>query len=95
MAGIADSSGEDGTVTDVPPRILQPGGFRLAIPVTPRAHRDRLDGVKPDADGRPRPRIRLAAAPADGAANAALVDLVRAETGLRRSTVHLLSGVTG
>ena len=82
-------------MTDMLPYAIVPDGLRLAIRVTPRAHRDGLDGVEPGADGRPQLRIRLRAAPADGAANATLIDLVRAETGLRRSAIQLTAGATG
>jgi len=77
-----------------PPYTILPGGVRIAVRVTPRAHRDGLDGVDRDADGRAILRVRLCAAPSDGAANDALLALIRAETGLRRSAISLQSGAT-
>lgn len=77
-----------------PPYTILPDGIRIAVRVTPRAHRDVLDGVDCDADGRAVLRIRLSAAPSDGAANDALLALVRTETGMRRSAIRLLSGAT-
>lgn len=45
-------------------------------------------------DGRPAVCLRVAAAPVEGAANAALVALVARNIGLRRSEVVLVAGET-
>ncbi|WP_343895345.1 DUF167 domain-containing protein [Craurococcus roseus] len=71
-------------------------GVRLAVRLTPRAARDGLDGVAAaDAEGRAALRLRVAAPPVDGAANAALVGYVAASLGLRKSDVAIVSGERG
>lgn len=51
---------------------------------------DRIDGV---IDGAL--RVRVAAAPVDGAANEALTRLIAAAVGVANGRVRLVSGVTG
>ena len=70
-----------------------PGGLRLAVRLTPRAGRDRIDGIA-EADGRPVLVARVAAPPVEGAANAALVALVAKTLGVARSAVALEAGGT-
>ena len=65
-------------------------GVDLVLHVTPRAGRTAVDGV--DAEGRL--RLRVSAAPVDGAANEAVVALLAAELGVRRSAVTLVAGAT-
>jgi hypothetical protein len=70
-----------------------PHGVReLRIPVraTPRGGRDSIDGVR---DGRL--LVRVAAAPADGAANEALLRLIAESVGVPRGSVRLVAGATG
>ncbi len=59
----------------------------IPVRVTPRAGRDGIDGV---IDGRL--RIRVAAAPVDGAANAAVERLVAEELGIPPSSVATIRG---
>jgi uncharacterized protein len=66
------------------------GGVRIAVRVVPRAHRDAIVGVQGDAL-----RVSLAAAPVDGAANAALVQLVARALGVPRSAVAIVQGERG
>ena len=47
-----------------------------------------------DADGRPLLRVRVAAPPVEGEANAALVKLIAKILGLPRSAVRIASGET-
>lgn len=63
---------------------------RLPVRVTPRASRDGIDGF--DADGTL--RVRVTAAPADGAANAAVVKLLARTLGVAARDVVLVSGGT-
>jgi uncharacterized protein YggU (UPF0235/DUF167 family) len=58
---------------------------------TPRARRNAIEGV--DAEGRL--RLRVSAAPVDGAANEAVVALLAAELDVRRGAVTLTAGATG
>jgi uncharacterized protein YggU (UPF0235/DUF167 family) len=64
---------------------------RLAIRLTPRAGVDRLD--PPGPDGELRARVR--AAPADGAANEALLRLLADSLDLPRSALRLVAGAQG
>ncbi len=71
------------------------GGIRLAVRLTPRAARNGLDGVAVGPDGRPVLRLRVAAPPVEGAANAALVGYVAESLRMRRSDVAVVSGERG
>ena len=62
---------------------------RLRVRLTPRGGSDRVDGV---VDGVL--RARVAAAPADGAANEALCRLIAREVGVPRSAVRIAAGAT-
>lgn len=66
------------------------GAIEIDVLVVPRASRSRAAGVQAG-----RLRLQLAAAPVDGEANAALVELVADLLGVRRSAVRLVSGATG
>jgi len=66
------------------------GCVRISVRVVPRAHRDAILGVTGNAL-----RVSLAAAPVDGAANAALVQLVARALGVPRSDVCIVHGERG
>ncbi len=66
------------------------GEVRIPVRATPRGGRDSIDGVR---DGRL--VVRVAAAPADGAANEAVLRLVAEAAGVPRSSVRLAAGTTG
>ena len=70
------------------------GGVLLAVRVTPRGGRDAVDGVDVMSDGRAVLRLRVRAAPEDGAANAAVIKLLAAELKLRRSDIDISAGAT-
>ncbi len=63
---------------------------RIWVRVTPRASRDSVEGF--DAEGQV--RLRVTAAPADGAANAAVAKLLASALGLATRDVVLVSGAT-
>jgi uncharacterized protein len=63
---------------------------RFAVRLTPRGGTDRVDGVSPDGAL----LVRVAAPPADGAANAALLVLLSRELGSPRTSVRLALGAT-
>jgi hypothetical protein len=63
---------------------------RIAVRLTPRGGRDAIEGFGPDG----RLRIRVAAAPADGAANEALVRLLARRIGVPPSAVRIVSGAS-
>ena len=67
-------------------------GLVVTVRLTPRAGRDRLDGVG-EAEGRAVLRARVAAPPVDGAANAALVRLLAKAAGIALSAVEVTAGV--
>lgn len=68
--------------------------MRLAVRVTPRGGRDAVEGWTRDEAGRPVLKLRVAAAAADGAANAAVAALVARALGTPKSQVTLLRGQT-
>jgi hypothetical protein len=63
----------------------------ITVRVTPRSGRDAIEG----ADGSGSLRVRVTAAPVDGAANKALLRLFAETLSVPRSAVTLLSGSTG
>jgi uncharacterized protein (TIGR00251 family) len=65
---------------------------QIAIRVTPRSARPGIGGWRPGADGREELEVRVAEAPADGAANAAVVKVLAKALGLARSEVTIASG---
>jgi uncharacterized protein (TIGR00251 family) len=65
-------------------------GVAVSVRVTPRAGLTALAGVRDDIL-----QIKLAAAPVDGAANAALVELVAAVFNVPKRDVAIVSGHTG
>lgn len=66
--------------------------MQLAVRVSPRAGRDTVAGLWRDAAGRCYVAVKVAAAPADGAANDAVRKLIAKWLGLARSDVTLTHG---
>ena len=64
-----------------------PDGVILQIHVQPRASRTEVAGPHGDAI-----KIRLQAPPVDGAANAALIEFIAGQLGVRRADVSLVAG---
>jgi hypothetical protein len=60
--------------------------------VTPRSARPGIGGWRAGADGREELEVRVAEAPADGAANDATVKLIAKAFGISRSEVAIISG---
>ena len=69
-------------------------GIALSVRLTPRGGRDALDGVEVLADGRSVLKARVRAAPTEGEANAALIQLLAKEFGLSRSQLSIAAGTT-
>lgn len=67
---------------------------RLTVRVTPKGGRDAVDGWTRDEAGRPILKLRVSAAPSDGAANAAVIALVAKMLGVPRSAVRIAAGET-
>ena len=68
--------------------------MRLAVRLSPRGGRDAVEGWALDEAGRPFLKIRVAAPPVEGAANAALEALLAQTLGLSRSAVSVARGQT-
>ena len=68
------------------------GGIRVALRVTPRASRNRIDGVRLDAAGRPHLAVRVNAPPEGGKANTAVVKLLAKAWGVAPSRLSVVAG---
>lgn len=68
--------------------------MRLAVRVTPRGGRDAVEGWSRDEADRPVLKLRVAAAAADGAANAAVIALLAKTLKVPKSAVRILRGET-
>ena len=66
----------------------------LPIRVTPRSAKPGIGGWRAQEDGREELEVRVAEAPADGAANDAAVRLIAKAFGISRSEVSIISGET-
>lgn len=77
-----------------PPWRVTPQGLEVRVRATPRGGRDALDGVEIRDDGAAVLKVRVRAAPEDGAANAAIRDVLRRALGLPASAVALTAGAT-
>jgi uncharacterized protein (TIGR00251 family) len=73
---------------------LQGDGIVLAVRLTPRGGRDAIDGLAELANGQEVALARVRAAPAEGAANAALVALLAEAFGVPKSRVTIVAGPT-
>jgi len=73
----------------MPPLLAVPGGVRLTLHVLPRARVTELAGLHGDAV-----KLRVAAPPADGAANAEIIRFLAERVGFPRSQVRTVSGET-
>jgi uncharacterized protein YggU (UPF0235/DUF167 family) len=70
------------------------GGLTLRVRVTPRGGRDAVEGVGADAAELPHVKLRVAAAPVDGDANAAVEKLLAKWLGVPRTRVEVVNGTT-
>jgi hypothetical protein len=64
----------------------------LPIRVTPRSAKPGIGGWRAGADGREELEVRVAEAPADGAANEAVIKLLAKALGISRSELSIISG---
>lgn len=67
-------------------------GSQIAIRVTPRSAKPGIGGWRAGADGREELEIRVAEAPADGAANSAVIRLLANALSISKSEVEIVSG---
>ncbi len=73
---------------------MEPGGVALWLRLTPKGGRDAIDGVETLSDGRAVLKARVRAAPEDGRANAALVELIARTLSAPKRAVTIRSGET-
>ena len=73
---------------------LRSDGLEVRIRVTPRGGRDAIDGVETLSDGTPVLKVRVRAAPEDGAANEGVRRLLARALRLPASAVRLEAGAT-
>jgi len=66
----------------------------MTVRATPRAARDGIDGFGPIGDGREALYVRVRAAPADGAANAAIAAVLAKRFGRPKRSVRLVAGAS-
>ena len=69
-------------------------GVTLRIRVTPNAGADRIEGVVTRADGETVLKLRVAAVPDKGKANAAAIALLSKALGVPKSSIGLIAGDT-
>jgi uncharacterized protein (TIGR00251 family) len=69
-------------------------GVTLAVRVTPKGGRDAICGIEQRADGRAVLKVRVAAAPSEGEANAALIRLVAKTLGVPPRDIVQAAGAT-
>lgn len=62
--------------------------------LTPRGGRDGADGWGRDTEGRPYLKVRVASAPVEGEANAALIAFIAKSLRVPKSAVRLAAGAT-
>jgi uncharacterized protein (TIGR00251 family) len=67
-------------------------GTIIAIRVTPRSSKPGIGGWRVGADGREELEVRVAAAPTDGEANAAVIKLLAKQLGVPKSSIEVVSG---
>ncbi len=77
-----------------PPWQVAADGLALTVRLTPKGGRDAIDGVERMADGRSVLKVRVRAAPSEGAANDALVRLMAKALGIAPREVTLVAGAT-
>ena len=69
-------------------------GVALDIRVTPRSHREAIEGIERRADGRAVLKVRLCATPVEGEANEALRRLMAKALGIAPRQVEIATGAT-
>lgn len=82
-------SSRDESVTGRPRVTARPDGVRVSVHVQPRARRPGIDGVHGDAL-----RVRVTAAPVDGAANDAVITTLATALDRPRSALRVVAGHT-
>ena len=73
---------------------VAPNGIVLTVRITPKGVRDAIEGIERLADRRCALKVRVRAAPSEGAANAALVALIAKAAGVAKRDVRLVAGMS-
>ena len=73
---------------------VTPAGLRLHLGVTPNAGADRIEGVETRDDGSAVLRLRVAAVPDKGRANASAIALLARTLGVPKTAITLTAGET-
>ena len=84
----------DGADQSAVPWSIVSDGVVLNVRLTPKGGRDAVDGVEFLSDGRPVLKVRVRAAPSEGEANAALVQVIARALGVAGRAVELAAGAT-
>lgn len=71
----------------------QTDGVEIFVRLTPKSSRDEVGGVT-DFGGKTVLQARVRAVPEDGKANKAIAELIAAQLGVPKSSIHLASGQT-
>lgn len=69
--------------------------MNLRLHVTPKASRQRIEGLQPQADGSRALKVSVTAAPEGGKANAAVVKLLAKDWRLPKSAFSIRAGASG
>ncbi len=77
-----------------PPYTVTDRGLRLAVRLTPKAGRNRIEGLVAEAGGGSVIKVVVTAAPESGKANAALVKLLAKEWRLPKTSIAIERGET-
>jgi len=67
-------------------------GVRVRLRVQPRARRNRIEGLVPEADGGVALKVAVTAAPEDGRANAAVLALLAEAWDIAKSSLAVTAG---
>ncbi|MGE5146753.1 MAG: DUF167 domain-containing protein [Candidatus Eiseniibacteriota bacterium] len=81
------------TATGSPFSAVQ-GGVRVAVRLTPRARRNKVDGLADETGGGVALKVAVTAVPEDGKANAALIALLAKEWRVAKSSISVVRGAT-
>jgi len=81
-------------MSDASPVLETEDGVTVALRVTPKARRQRIEGVVADAKGRPVIKVTVTAAPEDGKANKALIAFLSRAWKVPKSTMSIRTGAT-
>ncbi|HIJ61802.1 MAG TPA: DUF167 domain-containing protein [Rhodospirillaceae bacterium] len=70
------------------------GGVRLTVRLTPKASRNRIEGVVAEADGSASLKVSVTAVPEAGKANAALIALLAKSWRMAKRDFEIVAGAT-